>query len=313
VTVLSDIIDKLRDTTAQISKLDSAVAKFPQHDALQINMLSLQRRLRRLEEEFSEAAQHQQVDVCDYRMLSETSGVYPVAGVGSALTLFQEMVTTFFDSIKNGPKIRARISPEIAQRASMNLAYSYPGSLGFALAVESNRDLFGDSDLGLAIESAFKVMGARSTDEISELSKTVGVASIRKTYAWAKAHARFGLSADIKWIGGATPHVALLDSAGFERLSELIERTSEETVEQISLAGVLVGIDVKQGTFHFEPQEGDEIKGRLAETFSFHPSIPIPSRVIVNLHRHYRVYFSTEQEVVDWQLVSLLAGATDQH
>lgn len=303
MSALASIAKSIQETNAQLATLQRELASHPHERSLLVNIRALEKRVRMLEARFEELAKNQYLDICDYRLIAAIPDRYPIAAVGTALSTFQNMVTVFFDAIKTGPKTRARVAADVAELASMNLGYTYAGSLGFTLTVPNERLLLVGSDLDLAIERAFQVINATEIDDIAALAREVGVASIRSAYGWAKHHARFQMSADIEWKRGSeVRNRTTAHSEQLARLADLIEKTSEVTQEQVTLVGTLVGVDTHLGTFHFEPETGESIRGRLAETFGVENPVRIPSVVTVELSKRTKVHYSIEKEEITWEL-----------
>lgn len=307
MSMLGNVSRGLRETSAQIARIERDIAASPKERGLLINLSALEKRMRALELQFAELTKNDFLDVCEYKLIAHEQAEYQVSAVGSALFLFQQMVTTFFDAVKTGPKTRARISPDTASLASMNFAYSWDGSLGFTMTVPNERLIAVSSDFDMAIERAFQVVNSQEAADIAVLAKEVGIASIRSAYAWAKQHAKNRLSADVRWKRGAEVRShTVLSVEQLAKVADLIEKTSEETVERASFAGVLNGISLPKRQFWFTPVEGDAIQGKISESLAerlsvAHP-LPVPSNLHVSVTKRTRVHFSTEREEIDWEL-----------
>lgn len=302
----ADLVRRIRDTSSVITRTERELARRPDDDALELNLLGLNKRLESLRLQFQEEANRQQIDVCDYRVIPEIEGSYPIAGIGAALSSFQEMVSVFLAAIKGGPYERATVSANIAQLSALDFGFAYPGSLGFALTVPNERLLLIESDLDRAIESAFRIVEAKDTEEIKEIAKELGPAPIRKVYNWANIHTKHGLTADIKWRRGAeVRHKTLAQIAELEELKQMIEKISDRRTETVELAGILMALNIRARTFRLEPPEGDAVVGRFSEQFQADPAILVPSSQYARLLKHTVIHYSMDREEETWELVSV--------
>lgn len=300
---LAELARKIRDTSTVIVRAERKFAQHPEDDALELNLLGLSKRFDNLKSQFQEEADRQEIDICDYRIIPEIEGSYPISGIGSALSSFQEMVSVFLAAIKDGPRKRASVPAEVAQLAALNFGFAYPGSLGFALTIPNERLMLIESDLDRAIESVFQIVKARSTEEISKIARELGVPPIRKVHDWADAHTKYGFTVDIKWRRGAEIRRQTL--AQIEELQEvkrLIEAISERKSETIEIAGTFEALNVHSRTFRLEPAEGEAIVGHFAETFQPDPAIPIPSYQRARLTKHTVVHYSMDLDEETWEL-----------
>ena len=308
---MSDILwltQNIRETSAHIAQLEKAILDNPEESGLVFNLRSIQKRFNSLQNEFAEETNKEFLDICSYRIIADEDAEYPLSAVGAALSGFQSVIEIFLDAALTGPKTRARVSSETASLASLNFAYSYPGSLGFVLTIPNERLLLVESELDMAIANAFKVITASSTNQLAEFAHEVGVASIRRIYDWASNYAKYNWSAEIEWKRGTEVRDSLLAQAPLlQRLTYLIEQTSDETEDRVSISGKLVGIDEKLRTFHLEVPEGEDpdIKGHVSDSISFDPPISVPRNVRADLMKRVKVHYAYEQEEKYWELVGL--------
>ncbi len=89
-------------------------------------------------------------------------------------------------------------------------------------------------------------------------------------YDWANTHARYIVSADIKWRRKENIRKeVLLQSPEAENLCKLISSTNETEGEVITIVGQLVGGDTVTNTFHMRVPDSQDIRGRLSKKFSY--------------------------------------------
>lgn len=296
----------LRDTHAELARAEQRLLHTPEDDFLELGLQSIRKRASELNEEFLALTEQNLIDVCDYRILPLEDGIYPIAGVGQALIAFQDLISVFFDAIHSGPKQRFRLSAEVSQQTSLNFAYSYSGSLGMTFTLPNERLLIGESHLDMAFHKAFDMAEADSTADISALVNELGVPAVRKMYNWASNHAKHGVAVEIKWKrGNQIRSKKLLQKEDLERITRLIEATSEQQIEDVTVSGTLTGLDLTGKLFRLHPIEGGDIRGHLSPDFTYSEALPIPSNQKAFLRKFSTVHFSTEKEDVTWQLIKL--------
>src|SRR5437867_3375751 len=125
---LLDIREKLQDTSAMLAQLERDLARNPDDTrSLQLEVQSLEKRKRLLEEEMLAVTAEMGLEVCRYRIVPEQARLR-LAGVTGALGQYQDLVTIFYDALKNGPKQRGKISAEVASETALDFAYALAGS-----------------------------------------------------------------------------------------------------------------------------------------------------------------------------------------
>jgi len=306
MTSVSEILQSLRDTEGQIARLQQQLSTTPEYEALEINLLGLQKRERDLRAQFEEVANIAQTDICDYLIIPEIPDSYPVSAIGQCLQHFQELFTRVFDSVKNGPKTRGRVGAEIREQSSFNFGYAYAGSLGFTFTVPGERLLAIESDVDRATSLFVAILKCGTPDEIRELVPTVGVASITRAYELSKVHGSYALNTRVQWRRGRElSYDVVIHAPEFERLREIIDATGEEKNESFTISGKLVGLDVDTDYFHITLPDAEDIKGRLAEGFSATGGSVVPGMYKASLVKTTRLHYSTGQEDNIWTLEGL--------
>ena len=302
-----DLRNLLQETSATLERLEREIAKSPRDWGLAITAEFLRRRQTDLEGEFAATANLNLLDVCDYRLVQSDNGDYPIISVTRALASFQELVTTVFDAFKTQPKVRARFTADVVAASTLSFGYAYPGSLGFVLTMPNERLLLGESELDRAIQTIFEMAKSEQPSQLAAYVARVGVASIRRLYAWSQSHAEYGLSADIRWRRQQVDRARLVvQKEELERLREIINQASEETVKQFSITGELIGLDIGSGNhFRISIPAADDIAGRIADAFDRASHYEIHARVTAEVIKRSKIYYSTEREDEWWELVRL--------
>jgi len=302
---LADIQEKLQDTVAMLAALEEDLARRPDSSALLLNYKSIEKRKRKLEAELASATDALGLEVCSYRILPDAERV-KVAGLASAIGEFQNLVSMFYDALRNGAKQRATLSLETVRYTSFDFAYAFAGSVGFVFTLPNERTMFDNTFLDEAIRLIFEAARAEKPEEVLQFARRLGPAPIRSLYRWAESHVRSLFSAEIQWKRGKeVRQTALIQGAEFQRLQQVLVETSDETREESVVHGELLGADVDRQTFHLRVDDGPDIRGRFSEVIGYAHTVEIPKRYRATLLKTTRVRYSTEEPEVSHELMRL--------
>lgn len=300
------LIDELNDTTRALQELSGEVAANPEDEILGLNLNSIQKRQNDLGRRIDEYLSVSQRSLVQYRIQRETGEQYPAKAVGEALERFQDLLTSVYDALVNGPKKRFRPSPDSVEKTTLSFAGATAGSVRIALAADDDRLLVGDTNLERALVLVEKALSAQTTDDLSYLAGEVGIASISRAYEWAKSAASYGLKTEISW------GQSLLSSTTFEvqpehaaRITELIEHKSDDATSAETLLCVLRGFDKSTSYFHVETLEDHrDIRGSVAESVSeIHTT---GKRYRAKLTRTVSTLYATGEDKERWTLEELV-------
>lgn len=303
---LSDIIDELRETSAEIARLETVIADNPQFESLQIDLMSIQKRQRRLEEEFRVITNEKQIDVVNYRLIPAAEARVPVLSLTSALETFQWVVSTIFDALKNGPKKRGRLDPAAAELSTFDFGYAGSGSLSVVLTIPNDRLIVGETLLDRSIAIFFEAANAENREQILELGRIAGVPSVRRLYEWSGSLVGHGVDAEIQWRRRDTIRSRFqVESPKLTRLREIIEETSETEETRVEVTGFLVGLDVDFQTFHIKITDAEDVQGKWSAEFVYNPDFVLQRRYHANLIKKSRTFYAYEKEETTWELMRL--------
>ena len=306
MSILLEIRDKLRDTHAAVARLETEFAGDKNDAGLGLMLESLLQRQKSLESAFLEAAYRDQIEVCSYRLIKEHDTNFPVAALGDTLKGFQTWLTTIFDAIRTGPKEKARPSAEMVQQNTLDFGYAFAGSLGLVFTIPNERLLIGESDLDQSIDAMFRMLHSQRQEELADFAHAYGVSAIRRMYDWAYTHARYAISADIKWRRREEIRKeVLLQAPEAEYLCRLIDSTNEIEGEEITVIGQLVGGDTATNRFHLRFPDSPDITGEMAETFSYSGDLILDRSYRATLLLTKTIHYATDSEKTDYQLLAL--------
>ena len=133
-----------------------------------------------------------QVEVCQYRMVPIEGASYSLGHVSKSLLEYQNLFSQIYDALKNGTKNKAIIGKEAAQASTLDFAFSYSGSLGVVLLIQSERTFF-EGELDKSIEILYQVLDISDADDVRDMSHNLGRAVVKRVHDWSKANVEGGV------------------------------------------------------------------------------------------------------------------------
>jgi len=308
MTKIAEIQEKLLETNKAIAEMEKAIAIDPKSLSLSAMMKSLEKRYQDLEAHFLAEVDSLGIDVCAYRIFPEEERP-TLKALSSVLGDFQNLVSTVYDAIKTAiPKIRARISAEIAAETEFRFGYTFPGSVGVVLTIPNQRLLIGESYLDESLRVISEMVKVHDSPEVLEYAKRLGPASIRSLYKWAYDHAESRLGVGVEWRRQQLIKTQLFaQRPELERLHQTIGLTSEERMSEQTVYATLVGVELIRRSFHLKLDTGEDIKGSLADDLdiSEKQTVELPKRYKAHIKRTEKIRYSTEEEDISYNLLTL--------
>lgn len=303
---LLELRHKIQDTVSTITHLERSLAEDPDSLGLRLTLESVVKRFGELESDFKDLADRKALDVCSYRLFGETDEGPSLRGFSGVLQEFQNVFSSLFDSIKNGPRSRTQRSPDIVESTKFGFGYAYAGSVGVVLTIERERMLFDVGPLTDTITTFFNLVQAPTRDDIRRISRRLGPAPLRSIFRWADAHVSDDIGADISWIHGEETLRLFLQRVQIQHLRDELDATSEEEHNELTLSGVLTGASVVTKRFDFKPDDSDSIRGRFTDAISITHEVRLPSvRYRARVRKTTKIIYSSDEEKTTWYLISL--------
>lgn len=302
---LQNLIDDLNDTNRAVADFagrgDSALDEIEQ-----FNLASMLKRQRDIAVKIDAELASTQNSMIQYRIIKEDGGKYPAKAVGEAMERFQDLLTSIYDALVHGPKRRFRPSIDSIQQTTLNFAGATAGSVRITLAAEDDRILLGDTELERALVLVEKTLSAQTVEDLSLLVHEVGIASVSRAYEWSKSAAGYNLKTEISWGRSITSDQSfVINAEDASRVSQLIERQSDDTATHHEYMCVLHGFDKKSSYFHIETlEEREDLKGDVGPSVSeIHTT---GKRYTAKLTRSVKTFYATGEEKVQWTLDQLV-------
>lgn len=310
MSALLELTEKLQDTQAAIHQLEEAISRQPPAPpSVLATLRTLEKRQRDLEAQFDELTTDLHLDVCSYRLFPDHKEEErpTLRAFTKTLLDFQTLVTQVYYARKTGqPRQTAHVSAEAASETAFGFGYTFAGSLGVVLTLPNERLLFGETEIDKAINTVFDMVKAEKPQQIAAYAKELGAAPIRTLYNWVTDQVKSGLSSEVEWRRKEGVRSQVL--AQFPELVELksaIESTSDEETEEITITGLLVGVDVSSRTFHMSFEEGDDIRGKMSESIGLEHTVELPKVYTAKIIKTKKIFYSTDREAVYHYLESL--------
>lgn len=263
----SDALSLAREHTSIVQRIEFALRADPSNDRLALGLGSARRRAERSEQQLLSFAESSQIDLIRYRLV-RSSELYAVEAVADSVHAFQRSFTGAADFLVHGAKKKAKFSKEIEDKTRLNFAYTFPGSLGIVFSVENSRDMFENSDLDLVVEVFDQFLSVSDEHEAIDASRKLGPGLISQFCRWVDVNAKWENSVDfILRHGNGVQKGEFIPKNKFIDLSGIFHDAVDEEPYEFVATGILVGLDIEIGSFHFVVPNGDSYKGSLSPDF----------------------------------------------
>jgi hypothetical protein len=301
---LIDVVTLLQDTNAQISEAEKLLLENPTDYYASTVLQNLQKRLEALQTRFNAMAAESQLEVLRYRMLTQPIDA-SLRAVNELLGSFQQSFTVVYDAIAtHTAKKRARVADASVRASTLGFAYSYAGSLGFALTLPREPTLIeNDHDSTIA---AIRVLTC-SHDEayIKKFADTYGLASVRTLYKWFDAIAKYEVDSEIEWQGpiAESKSTFLLQVPDARALRDAIARTSDVEYSEKSYRGTLLAYDYQRATFRFSVANKVTIHGSVSGSIT--DQLVVPDSYIIRVQVATITRYSSDQAEDKFELIGI--------
>ncbi len=291
---------------AKVFAIERALAQTPTDKGLRLTLLSAKRRAERAEVVLLEKAETAQIDLCRYRVIRGSSNEYPALHLAQSIANYQNLFTAVYDFAKSGAvRAAAKYAKGLREKTLLNLAYTYPGSMGVLLSIPANRNLFGEGDLDKVVRALQRITEVNSQGEVKEIAQEMGMNVIKRASDWASQNWEAEYSLDVQWRDSKDVRVgSFIERARFLRISSLINQTSEETVNEIEVAGTLVGYHDLSDRFSVATREGDVYNGRLHDNF-VRKQYKIPADYVARMQERTIISYASDTIKTTYFLLAL--------
>lgn len=306
MSLLLEIQREIDAVTVRIRALEEAIVLHPGLPSVAANLESMSRMLRRLDQEFVEAANSLGVEVCRYRAFDVSQSTKPAAAF-RAIADFQKLFSVVYGAIRHGIKQRATIPEYLAKETNFGLGYAFTGSVGVVLTAPHDSTLFSDPGFSESIAAIFEMARAEQPDEVAAFAGRLGPGPVHALFEWARENANNRLGADIKWQSSKSDWSSLfVQPQELSRLTKIIERTSAKKSDEMTCIGMLQAADVPKRKFKMSREGLPEIRGTVADgVIDEKHTVGLPRRYKAFLRRTITTQYATGQETTRYLLLRL--------
>ncbi|AFO88199.1 hypothetical protein K4F84_11505 [Phaeobacter inhibens] len=296
--------EKLHEDASKLERLLRLVEKSPEDEELLNTLRAVEKRYQRARSELLAQAGSNHLDVVKYRVINQLDD-YSVGTVVDSLSGFQKAFTAVHDAKINGPKDRARFSAQAIAQTKLSVGYTYPGSFGFVLSLENSRDLF-DGSLDKSIDVFGDYLRIEDSDDAIECTEQIGLAATSTLFRWVEVNANSNNSVDYQWRrSDEVVRGELVEVERFHTLQSVFLQTAKLEDETEEHFGILVGVDLQRGSFHFVTGDDLDIRGNLSSPVTGEEFI-VPKRYVARLKVETNVTPATGERKKEYTLLSLM-------
>jgi hypothetical protein len=91
-----------------------------------------------------------------------------------------------------------------------------------------------------------------------------------------------------------------------EKIVEIIGATSDQQMEEMSVVGILIGGNIRSGTFHFAVLDGNDYRGYQGEDFiSSNTEMTLGKRYRARIRETRTLTYATEKLEIKHELLTL--------
>lgn len=290
------VAERARKAFSSVARLERALERSPGDRGIQTSLAAMRKLAEKAEKEMLRLAEVNRIEVCNYRLVPEPAASLALPFISRSLLAYQNLFSQIHDAIRNGSlKERAVIGSEAAAESMLEFGYSYSGSLGVVLLVQSDRDFF-EGRLDRSIEALFQVLDIADNDTVKDVAHNLGNAVVKRLYDWSKSNIDGGFSADVRWTRSDGRQLGqLVERKQMQTMVDVIGATSDDTTRSVDLRGMLVGADLSGKTFHFVVPDGDDYKGTFHDDLNVGQEITVGKLYDAEIVVVERYYYATER------------------
>lgn len=302
---LADLIEGISEADALAAELQLAVENDPADATLRINIEAVSRRRGDLERQLATVLTHVQMDLVRYKVEQFDGSDAPAIGVAQSIVLFQTLLTAVFDAVRSGPKRLYQPSAENVRLSMLHFARA-PAGDAIHFVIANDRLLAMESDLDIALELTFELLGARAKTLIRDVAARAGVAAVAAAHAWAGNAVHHGLTTTISWRKRNNERRSImLGHAEALLFRTSIEAVVDEASQPLALECEILSLDEDARTFRLLLADKSLVVGQIADVFPFGGRWTLRHWYVADLLRASRIAYATGEEVVRWSLRGL--------
>jgi hypothetical protein len=282
---LKDLQLKLLELNKIIDDHNHKLLEEPDNIEVRLSLASFESLYLDFKKQYMELAKEYSYDVIDYRIMNTNHQNIAINEITESLNLFQTLFSLVFDVSRNEtPKNTTRISNEIKNSSSLKYGFSYAGSIGFVLTIDTHNNLF-DKSIETTVKDTMSLISISDRQQLEKCITKFGVGTIKVFKNWVRINEKYGNELEIKTNNDKISPI-FMNSERLEKVSEIISREPLITNETIKLENCeLVGVDTLKETFHVVTED-KSYKGSISEGVNM--TFSVPSQVNVELNEEIK-------------------------
>src|SRR5262249_46514203 len=135
-------VERARKAFGSVEQIEALLQRAPDDAGLQISLAGMKKIAEDSHKEVLRYSEIQKVEVCNYRLLPETTEIFALNHVSRSLLEYQELFSQIHDANVRGPKSNLTYGMDTVRESALQFAYTYSGSLGVVLLAPSDRTFF---------------------------------------------------------------------------------------------------------------------------------------------------------------------------
>lgn len=310
---INTIKEEIADLDSLIKDTQLFIEEYPDDSALEFSLKDLQNQRNLLYQELENA--HELINhlIFDVRLNSWDNNFsvdIPASFLGGFLTTYQNLVTSVVHSHNKDVKESGPIPLEVQSKAQLNVSATSTGSFRIIFSEDQKicKYLDVDSDITQSLGEINKIIGACDDfEKLKEIRKKYGARVISKYKDFIKILSKNNLDVTFYDSLGSKKYEPLnITHDEINRISNALDYVEKIPDEEISLYGRLVGKDHKIKSFHFEDDEGNDIKGKYSDELDDDlDNCSQKDRVKAYFYKKGEYIEAEEKEVEKFKLVKL--------
>jgi hypothetical protein len=301
MSAIIEIQQRIEGTNALIAEYEKSALRPNAPPSLSINIRSLEKSKRELELDFEELARREELDVCRYRLLTDAQPT--LASVSSAWGRFQDLFSSVYDALKNGPRKQGQIAKHDLAATQFGFGFTFEGSVGVALTLPMKD---AGTDLQAAVMAMFEMAKAQNAEALATFVERLGIPPIVRLKRWVKAHTKSRSGAIIEWHPTNQPITNLhVQYQEFIMLQNAIQAVSEPKIVELPMPGLLIGASVRKRKFEMKLDTGEEIEGTFGDAINQEHAVTLPKHYQALIRKTTKIKEATEEEEISYFLVRL--------
>lgn len=301
MSILVELQERVEKTNALIAQCERTIATAGVAPPLSVlaSVRSLEKLRQRLEAQFYEVADSQELEVYRYRMLTADGTRPTLAGVANAWSAFQTLFGSVYSALTKSPKRTKK--PSQPQALELGYGYSFASSVGVVVTVPRDIGIYAASPLDEASTTVFDLIEAKN---LKQVAKHLGPEPIKAFHEWIDLHARHQAGIGLEWRSAQTVRRSV--EVQYQSLTELQRAIVDTTIETgLDVSGELVAVNCETKEFKLRGDDDCEYAGHFGEAITEEHAASVPARYRARIIQTTKIVITGQKPQTTFFLESL--------